>query len=135
MLLARQTLGAAQALTLAGVGIVAPISKIIAGAAIYASLTGVAGGTTADFYVQTDFGDGQFWDVCNFHFGIANLTEMFNVSADAAVAGPGAFTNGTIAANTVNPGFLGSRFQVKWTSTGTYTGGLVQVFLLPRSGR
>src|SRR5580658_9783044 len=70
MLLANQTLGAAQSLIVATVGVVRPIRPAGAGGIILvAEALNLAGGTSVDAYVQTSFDDGaNFWDVANFHF-------------------------------------------------------------------
>ena len=80
-----------------------------------------SGGTTAKFWVQTSFDRGTTWcDVMNFAFTTASATKVG--AAIAAGVTPVAPTDATLADNTVNAGFLGERFRIKYTTTGTYAG-------------
>lgn len=81
-----------------------------------------SGGTTAKFWVQTSFDRGTTWcDVVSFAFTTATATKVGGVVSVSIT--PVAPTDGSLADNTVNNGFLGTAFRVKYTTTGTYAGG------------
>lgn len=90
---------------------------------LQAKFTYVAGGTTAKFWVQTSFDGGLTWcDVVNFAFATATLTKVaqINVFLAATHATP---TDAALADNTINNGLIGDLIRVKYTTTGTYSGG------------
>jgi hypothetical protein len=81
-----------------------------------------SGGTTAKFWVQTSFDRGLTWcDAINFAFTTATATKVGGIISAGVT--PVAPTDATLADNTVNAGFLGTMFRVKYTTTGTYAGG------------
>jgi hypothetical protein len=90
---------------------------ILQGNFIYGS-----GGTSVDAWVQTSIDGGATWcDVANFHFVLASLRQIANLSSLTPVA-PYTPTDGTLAANTVKDGLIGDRWRVKYTSVGTFGG-------------
>jgi len=80
-----------------------------------------SGGTTAKFWVQTSVDRGTTWcDVVSFAFTTASASKFASVISAGVV--PVAPTDGTLADNTKNDGFLGTQWRVKYTTTGTYAG-------------
>lgn len=88
-----------------------------------------AGGTSIDGYVQSSLDGGASWfDIANFHFLTTATAALFNLSTLTAVATQKTgLTDGSLTANTALDGLLGDHFRVKWTSVGTYTGGVFTV--------
>ena len=83
-----------------------------------------SGGTSVDVYLQTSFDDGATWvDIANFHFTTSSGTKIINLSGNTAVTTAVTPTDGSMSSNTAQDGVLGSRFRVKYQSTGTYAGG------------
>jgi hypothetical protein len=93
-----------------------------------------SGGTTVDAWVQTSLdGGATFFDVMNFHFTTASASFIFNISALTSITSEYTPTNGTLASNTCKDGLLGDRWQVLYTTTGTYAGSTsLQVYMAPR---
>jgi len=91
-------------------------------------------GTTADFYVQTSF-DGTTWcDIANFHQITASAREVVNLSSLTAVTTLYACTDATLTNDTVKDGVIGPWVRVKYSSTGTYSGGTsIQIDVSSRS--
>jgi hypothetical protein len=72
--------------------------------------------------LQTSFDGAASWiDIANFHFTTVSATLVVNLSALTPVASF-APTDGSLAANTVKDGVLGSRYKIKYKSAGTYVG-------------
>lgn len=89
--------------------------------AVEGNFTYGSGGTTFDAWLQTTLDGGANWtDIANFHFLVASGRKMFNLSASTPITTQGTPGDGALAANTAVDGMLGSRFRVKYTSTGTY---------------
>lgn len=92
--------------------------------AVHANFTYGSGGTSVDAYVQTSFDGGSTWcDIANFHFLVASLRKLFNLSPFTPVTTIATPGDGALTANTAVDGVLGSLLRVKWTSVGTYAGG------------
>jgi hypothetical protein len=103
-----------------GPGGVGNLTMLLQGNFTYGS-----GGTTADAWVQTSLDGGATWtDVANFHFLLASARKALNLSSLTVVASF-APSDGTLAADTVKDGILGSLWRCKFTTTGTYAGGTV----------
>jgi hypothetical protein len=82
-----------------------------------------SGGTNAKAWVQTSIDGGLTWfDVANFAFALADATRISEVNANVAAAANYTPTDATLADNTVKDGLLGSKYRVKYTTTGTYGG-------------
>lgn len=80
-----------------------------------------SGGTTAVVYVQTSFDGGSTWvDIACFSVTTSSLRQICNLSALTAVTTLYTATDGSLTANTVKDGVLGSQFRTKLTTTGTY---------------
>jgi hypothetical protein len=92
---------------------------------IQCNITGGTGGSTLDVWIQTSVDGGTTWqDLANCHIVNTPVRQLWNVSALTAATSPVASADGQIAANTAtSQGLLGSRYRVKYTSTGTYSGG------------
>ena len=84
-----------------------------------------SGGGTADAWVQTSFDGGATWiDVAQCHFAVASLKQIYNLSSLTAVTTVYTPTDGTLSNSTAKDGILGSKWRVKYSSTGTaYSGG------------
>jgi hypothetical protein len=83
-----------------------------------------SGGTSVDAYLQTSYDDGATWvDIANFHFTTSSGTKIINLSGNTAVTSAVTPTDGSMSSNTAQDGVLGSRFRVKYQSSGTYAGG------------
>lgn len=80
-----------------------------------------AGGTTAKFWIQTSV-DGLVWaDIANFAFTTSSLNKAAAVTESVAHT-HATILDGTLGDNLILNGYLGNRFRVKYTTTGTYTG-------------
>ena len=89
--------------------------------AVFAYVASAA--TSCDAYVQSTI-DGVHWnDIANFHWTTTSATQFVNVSGLTAVTTPTAETDGSLASNTTQAGFLGTQYRVKITSVGTYGAG------------
>jgi hypothetical protein len=85
-------------------------------------ITVAGGGTTAKAWVQTSLDGGSTWmDIASFAFTTTTATRAYHLTP-AAVTSIATPTDGSLADNTAVNGFLGDRFRVKLTTTGTYTG-------------
>jgi hypothetical protein len=86
-----------------------------------AQLVGGSGGTSIDAWLQTSLDGGTGWiDVAQFHVTNTPVVLVVNLSASTPVS---SFTptDGTLGANTVKDGIIGSKLRAKWSSQGTYT--------------
>jgi hypothetical protein len=93
---------------------------------LQATFTYGSGGTSADAYIQTSVSDGVDWvDVANFHFLLASarVLSVLTLSPATPVAPGYVPTDGTLAANTVKDGIIGSLWRVKFVTVGIYAGG------------
>lgn len=91
-------------------------------ASLQVRLSGGAGGTKINVYIQTSLDQGQSWfDIANVAFANTPGVEVLNLSAldHVVMTAPG---NLSLADNTVLDGLLGDRLQAVVVSTGTYTG-------------
>jgi hypothetical protein len=105
------------------VGAVQPGFAGINAATLQVRLSGGAGGTKINVYVQTSIDQGQsFVDIANIAFANTPGVSIVNLSALDKLSTPTAPSDGTLADNTVLDGPLGDQFRVKVISTGTYTG-------------
>lgn len=94
-----------------------------ASAVIQANLVYGSGGTTFSVWVQTSIDGGATWiDVCNMSGTTASLLRVQVVSSRTPITTPYAPLDGTLAANTVHDGIIGSLWRTKLTTTGTYAG-------------
>lgn len=119
-LLSATLAGAVTADVTAGV-IASPIGRVES-LTLHAVCTVAGGGTTAKAWVQTSLDGGTTWmDIASFAFTTSTATRAYHLTA-AAVTSIATPTDGTLADNTAVNGFLGDRFRVKLTTTGTYTG-------------
>ncbi len=81
-----------------------------------------SGGTTADVYVQTSMDGGRSWcDIAEFSFTTAIAVKICNLSALTPVTTVYTPTDGTLSANTVKDGIIGSQLRAKYKSSGTYS--------------
>lgn len=82
-----------------------------------------AGGTTCKAWLQTSLDGGTTWiDIASFAFTTAALKKVSKLTSSIALAAAVTPTDATLADNTIVDGLLGSRFRVKYTTTGTYSG-------------
>lgn len=82
-----------------------------------------AGGTTVDAYIQSSLDAGASWfDIRNFHFTTAALSQIVNHSSSTPVTTAVTPGDGALANNTSVDGLLGDLIRVKYKSAGTYTG-------------
>lgn len=82
------------------------------------------GGTTLKTWVQTSVDGGVTWcDIMSFAYVNTPTRNVQAVNVFTALAAAVVPTDGTMADNTILSGLLGDRIRVKWTSTGTYSGG------------
>jgi hypothetical protein len=103
-------------------GVVVPSVGRVESLTLHAVITVAGGGTTAKAWVQTSIDGGSTWmDIANFAFTTSTATRAYHLTA-AAVTSIATPTDGSLADNTAVNGFLGDRFRVKLTTTGTYTG-------------
>lgn len=112
--------GAVTADTSAGVFVMKP--ERVEALLLQAIITVAGGGTTAKAWVQTSLDGGATWfDIASFAFTTSTATRMYNLTAAAvtAIATPG---DAALTDNTSINGFLGNKYRVKLTTTGTYTG-------------
>jgi hypothetical protein len=83
-----------------------------------------SGGTSADAYVQTSLDGGATWiDIANFHFTTSSLSKVVNLSSLTPVTTLTTPSDGSLSANTVVDGIIGTQIRVKYVSVGTYAGG------------
>lgn len=82
-----------------------------------------SGGTSVSAWLQTSIDGTTWWDVAAVGFTTSSAVKVANVSAMAAVTGALVLTDGSLAANSVVDGALGTQFRVKYTSVGTYGAG------------
>jgi hypothetical protein len=81
------------------------------------------GGTTAKAYVQTTLDGGTTWiDIASFSFTTSSLTNVYNLTANTPKTTAVVPTDGTLTANTVVDGLIGTKLRAKYVTTGTYTG-------------
>jgi hypothetical protein len=93
--------------------------------AVQCQLTVGTGGSTADAWLQTSLDGQATWqDVVNCHFTTAArlVVALASSNVPAAPNAPVAASDGTLAANT-SLNIFGGWWRVKYTTTGTYTGG------------
>lgn len=103
-------------------GVFYPRSSRVESLTLQAVLTVAGGGTTATAWVQTSLDGGTTWmDIANIALTTSTATRTYHLTA-AAVTSIATPTDGSLASNTSVNGFLGDRFRVKLTTTGTYTG-------------
>lgn len=90
--------------------------------ALYADYTNTGvGGTSIDARLQTSFDGGLTWcDIINCQVLAATLRKLGAVNKFIAAAAPAAPTDGTLAANTINNGLIGSKFRLKLAIVGAY---------------
>jgi len=82
-----------------------------------------SGGTSADAYVQTPTDCGTTWvDIAQCHFTLSSVRQLYNLSALTPVTTAYTPTDGALTANATKDGLLGSRYRVKYTTSGTYAG-------------
>jgi hypothetical protein len=106
------------------IGTVATDFADVESASFQVRLSGGAGGTKINVYIQTSLDGGQtFFDIANVAFANTPGVEVINLSALDKVTTPTAPTDGTLADNTTLDGVLGDQFRAKVVSTGIYTGG------------
>lgn len=88
-----------------------------------ASFTYGSGGTSVNAYVQTTLDSGATWfDIANFNFLLASAVKISEVASSTVAAPNYSPTDGTLAANTVKDGIIGSALRVKTIVVGTYAG-------------
>jgi hypothetical protein len=88
-----------------------------------ASFTYGSGGTSVNAYVQTTLDSGATWfDIANFNFLLASAVKISEVASVTVAAANYTPTDGTLAANTVKDGLIGSALRVKTIVVGTYAG-------------
>jgi hypothetical protein len=92
--------------------------------AVQANFVGGTGGTSVDAYLQTSFDGGTTWcDIAEFSFANTAGRKLFNLSRLTPITSIATPSDGTLTANTVISGLLGSHYRVKWVTVGTYSGG------------
>jgi hypothetical protein len=95
---------------------------------VQANFTYGSGGTTVDAYLQTSLDGGLTWiDIAQFHFLTTSARVVYNLNSQTPFIGQYTATDGTLAANTSKDGILGTLFQVKTASTGTYVGTTLRI--------
>lgn len=81
-----------------------------------------SGGTSIEAWVQTSL-DGTNWtDIADFKFTTSAARALYNLSSATPVTTAYTPTDGSLAANTVKDGIMGTYLRVKWTSVGIYAG-------------
>lgn len=91
---------------------------------LQANFTYGAAGTTVDAWVQTTVDGGKTWqDIANFHFTTASARVLANLSSMTPITNTISGSDGSLSANTFQDGLIGSQLRVKYTTTGTYSGG------------
>jgi len=84
-----------------------------------------SGGTTLDVYVQTSVDDEQTWaDVMNFSLATTSVRKVSAVKTSTALAANVTPSDGTLTANTILSGLLGTKVRVKYVVAGSYVGTL-----------
>ena len=125
--LARATTLLNVVITTAVVSAVSPVYQFADGVpknlAIQGNFTYGSSGTSADAYVQTSFDGGATWvDIANYHFTTSSLRKLVNLSSLTPVTTQVTPTDGSLTANTVIDGLIGSQLRVKYVTVGTYAG-------------
>ncbi len=74
-------------------------------------------------YVQTQLGEGQFFDIAAFTFAATGETRSFNLSAGAPITTATQLTQNALAAGTSVNGVLGRQYRCIVLVTGGYPAG------------
>lgn len=78
-------------------------------------------GTSAKGWLQTSLDQGTTWfDIACLAFAGTSSQKFVNISGLTGGTTPPAVTDGSLADDTTIQGFLGDRFRLKLTTTGTY---------------
>ena len=89
---------------------------------IAVDFAGGTGGTSCKGWIQTSFDGGTRWiDIKNFAFANTAARKGINLSALTPVTTAVTLTDGTMADDAVQDGFLGAALRAKITSVGTYS--------------
>jgi vancomycin resistance protein YoaR len=88
-------------------------------------LVRTSGGTSINIYIQTSLDNGETWaDVMNFSLATTTARKVSAVVVTTALAAAVTPTDGTLTANTILSGLIGSKIRVKTVVVGTYVGTL-----------
>lgn len=91
-----------------------------AGLALQASFVYGSGDASADVYVQISICGALWCDVAQFHFETTTARPIVNLTSTTPVTTQLTPTDGTLSANTAVDGILGTKFRLKYKSTGDY---------------
>ena len=92
-----------------------------------------SGGTSCKAYVQVTHDSGVTWDdIACFAFGTTSATKKINLSGLTPVTNPVTPSDGAMADNTFQDGFLGAAMRAKLVTTGTYSKTILSVKLSAR---
>lgn len=81
-----------------------------------------SGSASIDAWVQTTVDGLNFLDVANFHFAGASGSGIFNLTAETPITTAITPGDGVLAAKTAIDGIVGSKWRIKFSSSGTYGG-------------
>jgi predicted NAD/FAD-binding protein len=97
--------------------------------AVQANFAYGSGGTTVDAYLQTSFdynpqnpAAATWIDIAEFHFTTSSARVAYNLNSQTPVTTQYTATDGALSANTAKDGIVGSVYQVKLVTIGTYAG-------------
>ena len=81
------------------------------------------GGTTAKVFIQTTFGNDDWFDVMCFQFTTASARKFLSINGNQSIASDYlACAVGTMSVDTAVEGIIGNKLRAQVVTTGTYTG-------------
>jgi hypothetical protein len=87
-----------------------------------------SGGTSLDAYLQTTVDNGETWiDIANWNFTTSSARVIHVIGMAYPQVEAYTALDGSIAANTIKDGILGSLLRVKLTTTGTYAATTIEI--------
>ena len=99
---------------------------------LQAIISGLDGGTSANFIVQTSVDDGNHWqDIASFAFSTGTSGKVHGLLA-SSVANM-SLISGILSANSLQQGILGDQFRLFYGTFGTYSAGSVLIIGLAKS--
>jgi hypothetical protein len=99
---------------------------------LQAVISGLDGGTSANFIIQTTVDDSAHWhDIASFAFSTGTSGKVHGLFA-SAVANM-SHVSGVLSANSLNQGILGDQYRVFYGTAGTYSAGTVVIIGLAKS--
>ena len=98
---------------------------------LQAVISGLDGGTSANFIVQTTVDSSHWTDIASFAFSTGTSAKFHGLIVSS-------FNNlsqssGILSANAINQGILGDQFRVFYGTAGTYSAGTVVIVGLAKS--